>query len=562
MSASSNESDPVAEVKSLFCPPCYFHGEIGHPNFGQTIDVDCEISSGSFPDYEGEWSAMGQSALMKVKVNNDGEIEIRMYGPDEEEEPTLAKGKFGQDQMMKGEVFSEGEGGGNFDFKMGKGEREDDEEEEESEEEEEEADEEEEKTEQTEKKEETDARSATKVEISASVEKKMSETASPSATSAMEALSDVPRISACLLFNYLSSRHLRLLLLDARSEKERKKGVIPRSVPLEIPEGEKEVTLPAIQSWLPGRKEKLAMRSYRLYQTVIVGESDSLTDIAYKIAEKLNERQLRGGSSQGSLSLLRGGYSAFEALYAPFCDPDSSIAHEGKGHPAFLHPMNYPSEIIDRYLFLGTHRDAENKEILKALGVTHVLIISKHKGPFNPYPGEFEYARLGVAEGHDEALSRASQFISAANAVKGDRIIVCGVTGNSAAAAVVIGYIMKKKMLTLKHAYNEVQNRRASICLSRPRWESLSRVEQELLKEDTLESCIDLSRAPPSDADEPMPLPKAKKSESLESKEEKSSYHKAKRIKWGVNDYLQNKSERLVALVTTLNTRYISRSNP
>jgi hypothetical protein len=72
---------------------------------------------------------------------------------------------------------------------------------------------------------------------------------------------------------------------------------------------------------------------------------------------------------------------------------------------------------------------------------------------------------------------------------------------------VAISFLMREKMITLKEAFQAVQQRRLSVCLSRPRWESLSRFEQELLKQDTLEQCVDLSHAPKTDAVEPVPPP-------------------------------------------------------
>ncbi|GAB5353069.1 hypothetical protein AAMO2058_000006700 [Amorphochlora amoebiformis] len=392
-------------------------------------------------------------------------------------------------------------------------------------------------------------------------------------SSLVEALADVAHISAPMLFNYLSCRHRRVLILDVRSEDSRKKnGYVPRSVLLKVPESLPEsLNVNIIQGMLPGRKEKMAFRSYRIYQTVVIGDSDQPGSIGHSIASTLHMRQIRGGVSQGNVFLLRGGFSEFKMLYPSLSDPDSKLLDEVKGPVKvgvnFLQPLDLPSEIINQYLFLGSHKDAERKSVLLTLGITHILIISKHRGKFNPYPETFEYARLGLAEGQDDGMLRATQFINAAqknkpDGKKGDRILVAGITGNSAAASVVLAFMMKTGLMTLTEAFHELQNRRYSVCLSRPRWETLSRFEQSLLKKDTLEACIDLERAPPADAEEPVPEPR-RDSKQLPPKtkggsaNESSDYHKGTRIRWGVNDYLQEKAERLVALVTALNTRYI-----
>mmetsp|Transcript_1361 Transcript_1361/g.2590 ORF Transcript_1361/g.2590 Transcript_1361/m.2590 type:complete len:652 (-) Transcript_1361:464-2419(-) len=568
---SATDFDPVDAAKTVFVSGKEFHGDIGHPNFPQVITVGLTIEKGEYPSFEGEWSAMGQSALMRLDVSDDGLVEIRMYGPDEEMEPTTAKGKFKDYDSLVGEVFSEGEGGGEFSFKSGappdvdSAEEEDEEEGEEEEQEqpqEDDNDDEEEETKPT-----TDAK-ASADDAKPRAEVKGGAKPSGGTTETLEALEDIPMINPVMLFNLLSSRNIRLLILDARGEESRKKGRIPRSVFLNVPKTIPDaITVAHIQNWLPGRKEKMALRSYRLYQIVIVGESDSPDGLGYKIARVMNARQMQsvGGVSQGSLRLLRGGYAAFEELYAVFCDPKSDCGAE-KMQPAFLHPMDYPSEIINRFLYLGSHRDSENKPVLMALGITKVLIISRHKGG-NPFPSSFEYMRLGLQEGHGEdALHRAQQYIRACRLESAEpgspeqRILVCGTTGNSAAAAVVLSFLMKERMITLKSAFSEVQRRRRSVCLSRPRWESLSRFEQELLKEDTLGSCVDLSHAPPLDADEPLPnrLVEGKTARVEGDSKDNGEYFKASRLKWSVNDYLQNKCEKLMALCKTLNARYVS----
>jgi len=93
---------------------------------------------------------------------------------------------------------------------------------------------------------------------------------------------------------------------------------------------------------------------------------------------------------------------------------------------------------------------------------------------------------------------------------------------------------------------------------------------------------VDLDHVPPMDPDEPLPIPRSSNSKSSrfeqheggaleeERKQEDSNgidededcnqnrqYFKASKLTWAVNDYLQEKSDRLNSFVSSLNTRYV-----
>jgi len=701
----------VTEAKKLLVPNTFFNGSIGHPNFGDdSISVNCEIEKGEYPNFEGTWSAMNQSALMRIELDDGGEITIKLYGPDEDEEPTTAKGRYSEAGLMSGEVFSEGEGGGEFEFSMGKGDVQgssDDDSNDSAEDDDYTAGE--ERINNEDRLHDVTIQQVGQHIVVEEQQQEEKTTAAANAADCDDASScvsketkdekvmdeDIPLLSPVMLFNYLSCKHMRLLLLDARSMESRIKGCIPRSVLLHIavpaviggggggsveeqndndnsnngkkPEHQnlpQNLSVSTVQSWLKSRKEIMAFRSYRLYQTVLIGETNQKNDNAYKIASVLHQRVVMNtsaatsrGGRKGSVSILRGGYKAFQLLYPAL---SYRVNHEGKRvisneeneseqmqQPLeFLHPLALPSEIVDRFLFIGSHKDSQNLPVLRSLGITHVLIISRHKGPYNPFPPtSFEYMRISLPEGNDDdALLRALQFIRAAQlaseyrgqidggdnddndddddddddsksnikssstskqqerssssslreshiGVEGvghkERILVCGVTGNSAAASVAIAYIMNTQRKTLHQAYSHVQSRRQGICLSRPRWELLSRLETSLLRSSsTLEACVDLDHVPPMDPDEPLPIPRSSNSKSSrfeqhgggaleeERKQEDSNgidededcnqnrqYFKASKLTWAVNDYLQEKSDRLNSFVSSLNTRWLYSDN-
>jgi len=93
----------------------------------------------------------------------------------------------------------------------------------------------------------------------------------------------------------------------------------------------------------------------------------------------------------------------------------------------------------------------------------------------------------------------------------------------------------------------------------------LSRVEKRLVQEDTLEACVDLDHAPPIDADEPLPITREGAMKEREEQPQKpkmqdvtpEEYHRGNKIKWAINDILQEKAERMTAYVQKLNSRYM-----
>eukprot|EP00466_Bigelowiella_natans_P018993 jgi/Bigna1/79719/fgenesh1_pg.64_\ len=680
----------VTEAKKLLVPNTFFNGSIGHPNFGDdSISVNCEIEKGT-------WSALNQSALMRIELDDGGEITIKLYGPDEDEEPTTAKGRYSEAGLMSGEVFSEGEGGGEFEFSMGKGDVQgssDDDSNDSAEDDDYTAGEERINNEdrlhdvtiqqvgqhivveeQQEEEKTTAAANAADCDDASSCVSKETKDEKVRLMfivflSVMD--EDIPLLSPVMLFNYLSCKHMRLLLLDARSMESRIKGCIPRSVLLHIavpaviggggggsveeqndndnsnngkkPEHQnlpQNLSVSTVQSWLKSRKEIMAFRSYRLYQTVLIGETNQKNDNAYKIASVvvLHQRVVMNtsaatsrGGRKGSVSILRGGYKAFQLLYPAL---SYRVNHEGKRvisneenesehmqQPLeFLHPLALPSEIVDRFLFIG-------------YGITHVLIISRHKGPYNPFPPtSFEYMRISLPEGNDDdALLRALQFIRAAqlaseyrgqidggdnddnddddddddsksnikssstskqqersssSSLRESHIGVEGVGHKERILVCECGYCLHhehtKKNTSpglfmvmyspedCHYAYSHVQSRRQGICLSRPRWCHLW-ILMNLFQFHVAATAkaVDLNN---------MRGGHLKKKENrkivmvlmrmriaikigntlrLQNLHTTTSILSASKLTWAVNDYLQEKSDRLNSFVSSLNTRYV-----
>jgi protein-tyrosine phosphatase len=129
-----------------------------------------------------------------------------------------------------------------------------------------------------------------------------------------------------------------------------------------------------------------------------------------------------------------------------------------------------PVQIID-YLYLGDRRSAKNKEVLQALGITHIVNVTLARGDggvhnfFEDTP-PFEYHRVPIqdSDGADilPFLSAAFAFIDEARE-KGHSVLIHCQQGVSRSPTLVIAYLMKKMGLKLAQAYSLLRRKRAQV---------------------------------------------------------------------------------------------------
>jgi dual specificity MAP kinase phosphatase len=114
------------------------------------------------------------------------------------------------------------------------------------------------------------------------------------------------------------------------------------------------------------------------------------------------------------------------------------------------------SEIIPGKLYLGGQEDAQNLQILKRLGVTHILNVTNEVS--NHFEKKFTYMKLNLVDGvegiHHHFLS-AFSFIES-----GDVVFVHCKQGMSRSATIVISYLMRKNGWDLEEALKFVQDKR------------------------------------------------------------------------------------------------------
>ncbi|GAA5969055.1 hypothetical protein JCM8115_000290 [Rhodotorula mucilaginosa] len=131
-------------------------------------------------------------------------------------------------------------------------------------------------------------------------------------------------------------------------------------------------------------------------------------------------------------------------------------------------------------LYVGPFQPSTKREILKNLGVTHILCIAETREAhiLKPkFPGEFEYLIQDIRDADDQNLIRifpqACQFIDGALENGGRVLVHCG-DGISRSPAIVTAYVMIKTGLGHEDAFAFVQARR--FCVA-PRTEFVHQLE-------------------------------------------------------------------------------------
>lgn len=401
----------------------------------------------------------------------------------------------------------------------------------------------------------------------------------------------VPLVTATRLYNRLSDPQTRLFVLDVREVSDRsERGVVPRSVLLSVPHTTpNDIKIETVQSWLPGRKEKLTFRSFRLFCAIIVGKSHSAASLAGRVATAMHGRLIPGG--RGSVSVLRGGFSSFIEKYPKLVIKPEGKAGGGGGKgqptvmggvpPSFMRPCPFPAEILEGLVFLGSHQNCSNKSVLESLGIKRIVYVTRHTAGLLPHTHVFEYVRMSMGTG-EEVLDRVAQIVRVTKMEHDSGtptgLLIAGPTGRCCAVAIAVSFVMRERMCSLHEAYNAVKAERRALAMSRRRWVSLSRFEQDLVKLDTLEACVvrralflatfspikctahislffffhtfaqDLSTVPADDPPEP-PSAAEVKSSALTRRDSqlRVEVFKASKVRWAVDSFLQDKCQQLAA---------------
>ena len=139
----------------------------------------------------------------------------------------------------------------------------------------------------------------------------------------------------------------------------------------------------------------------------------------------------------------------------------------------------YPSyEQITEKIYLGNEDTARDKELLKKLNISHILICAEGCEPF--FPKDYTYKILYIDDAIDENIlswfKEAFEFIDSSV----NNIYIHCVMGISRSPTIVIGYLMYKKKMKYEEAYDFVRNKRNAISPNPGFQEQLKKFEKIL----------------------------------------------------------------------------------
>ena len=138
-----------------------------------------------------------------------------------------------------------------------------------------------------------------------------------------------------------------------------------------------------------------------------------------------------------------------------------------------LDPIN---SILDRRLYLGNRFAASALDILKSLGVTHVVNCSLEQPNF--FPNDLIYYNCNLRDSLTEQIEFEGplRFIQQALASGGVVFVHCA-AGVSRSASIVIGYLMRTQGLSKREALRKVAELRPCIKPNSNFLKQLSRLE-------------------------------------------------------------------------------------
>ena len=121
---------------------------------------------------------------------------------------------------------------------------------------------------------------------------------------------------------------------------------------------------------------------------------------------------------------------------------------------------NQPAEVVEG-LYQGSIGAALNKDNLKKLGITHVLTCADKIKP--SFPDEFTYKCIPALDTPVQNILKffeeANEFIESALSADGKVLVHC-FAGKSRASSFTLAYLIKKRYMSLKEAFELLRSRR------------------------------------------------------------------------------------------------------
>lgn len=120
------------------------------------------------------------------------------------------------------------------------------------------------------------------------------------------------------------------------------------------------------------------------------------------------------------------------------------------------------NQILDHH-YVGSYFCANDYDLLKKLGITHIVNVSQLG---NVFPNEFIYLKINIEDDSEENINRhftkTSRFIHNAILKNGIVLIHC-VAGKSRSPTLAIAYLIMKRKMKLVDALQLVRQKKSNI---------------------------------------------------------------------------------------------------
>ncbi|KAJ1254569.1 hypothetical protein BS78_K029200 [Paspalum vaginatum] len=153
------------------------------------------------------------------------------------------------------------------------------------------------------------------------------------------------------------------------------------------------------------------------------------------------------------------------------CGHRSKSPDDGEG----ARESAFPTEVVEGFLFLGSYDNASRTEVLRTLGITHIL--NTVPDCHNLHHSSFMYHGLQRDKPLD--FEEANQFLEQCERDKSHVLVHC-MTGKNRSAAFVTAFLMKSKGWRLAQAFQWVKDRRPQVQLTDASQHDLQEYELKL----------------------------------------------------------------------------------
>lgn len=147
-----------------------------------------------------------------------------------------------------------------------------------------------------------------------------------------------------------------------------------------------------------------------------------------------------------------------------------------KSEGATLRASKFPSEILPGRVWLGSFDNASRVELLKAMGITHILNCVCNCQPL--YKNSFVYHTVSSSPPN---FDECGEFLESVLSSKAEnRVLIHCMTGASRSPSVAVAFLMRHRGWSLVDSFKWVKDRRPLTNLAKPDVERLQAAEFQL----------------------------------------------------------------------------------